>query len=420
MGWVLRPTVFLARCREQYGNVFTLDIAREKTWVLLSDPDAIREVFTGDTTLLHAGKGNALLLPILGSRSVVLLDDEAHLTTRKLILPAFHGARMQRYGDLMREIAEREIERWPVCEPMALLPRMRAVTLEVIMRAVFGMESDNDLRHMRRVISDLYAASKGWRALLGMVMFGSASIRWVRPLERALASVDTALFDHIRTRRRDPTLAGRDDVLSQLLQARYDDGSPMTDKELRDQLVTLLWAGHTTTATSLTWAVERLVRHPDKVERLRADMAQGNHAYTDAVVKETLRLRPIIPIVVRRLVEPMEIAGWRLPAGVSVVPCIYLVHHRPDLYPDPNRFEPERFLHSHPSANTWIPFGGGTHRCAGASFASFEMRVVLEALVAHKQLRPDTSPGESVSARLVIWSPRRGGQIVLEPYISAL
>jgi cytochrome P450 len=413
--WVLRPTAFLEHCRKRYGDVFTLEIAREKAWVLVSDPNAIREVFIGDTTILHAGKGNTLLLPILGSRSVVLLDDEAHLNTRKLILPPFHGVRMQRYGDMMREIVGREIKQWPAGEPFALLPRMRVITLEVIMRAVFGIESEIDLQHMRVLLSNLYTASKRWRALLGMVLLGNASIRLVRSLQRALASVDNALLDHISMRRRDPALAERDDVLSQLLQARYDDGAPMTDKELRDQLVTLLWAGHTTTATSLTWVIERLVRHPDKLEKLRTNVAQGDHVYADAIVKETLRLRPIIPIVVRRLVKPMEIAGWSLPAGVSVVPCIYLVHHRPDLYPDPDLFEPERFLHSRPGANTWIPFGGGTHRCIGASFASFQMRLVLETLVTQRQLRTETSQGESVSSRLVIWSPHLGGRIVLEP-----
>ena len=213
-------------------------------------------------------------------------------------------------------------------------------------------------------------------------------------------------------RREAPDLAEREDILSLLVEARHEDGSAMSDQELRDELMTLLVAGHETTATALAWALERLVRHPDKLDCLRAEVAAGEDEYLEAVVKETLRLRPILPLVARRLTEPMEIGGHLLPAGVTVTPCIYLIHRRPDVYPEPRRFRPERFLEQPAGTYTWIPFGGGVRRCLGASFAMFEMKAVLSQLVASRSLAPAQPASERVWRRSITLTPQHGGQVV--------
>jgi cytochrome P450 len=383
--------------------------------VFLSDPEAIKQVFTGDPRLLHAGEGNVVLLPVLGHHSVLLLDEHEHMAQRKLMLPSFHGERVLRYGDLMREVAEQQIERWPVGEPVALWPGMQAITLDIIIRAVFGVEEADRLERLRTALREMLAraVSPSRMALLGLI--GPRRIDRMRLLEGELRPVDTLLIEEIHTRREAPDLSERDDVLSMLVQARHEDGRPMSDTELRDELMTLLVAGHETTATSLAWAVERLARHPDKLERLREEVVAGDDAYLDAVVKETLRLRPVIPIVARRLTEPMEIAGHQLPAGVVVAPCIYLVHRRPDVYPEPARFRPERFLEQPAGTYTWIPFGGGVRRCLGATFALFEMKAVLSALVGARAVRPATVAPERVSRRGITLTPNRGGEVVLAP-----
>jgi cytochrome P450 len=414
LGWMLRPGPFLERCRDRYGDIFTMKIAQEKTWVILGDPEHVKQVFTGSPAKLHAGEANEILRPLLGNRSVLVLDDEPHLTTRKLMLPSFHGERMQRYGELMRDVAEREIAGWPLGDPFPLVPRMQAVTLEVIMRAVFGVQRGPQMDQLREPLRQLLDDATTPRTLLPIVLLGPDRMHWLPWLRQGLERVHTALNDVIAQRRLEPDLQERDDVLSLLLQARYDDGSEMTDEELRDQLITLLIAGHETTATGLAWAVERLLRHPDKLERLRDEVAAGGDEYVDAVAKETLRLRPVIPIVVRQLVEPMEIGGWMLPAGIRVAPCIHLIHRRPDIYPEPARFRPERFLESPPGTYTWIPFGGGIRRCLGASFALFEMRVVLSAIVSRARLRAPTTPSEHVRRRVITWAPSRGGEVVVD------
>jgi cytochrome P450 len=414
IGWIARPGPFLERCRERYGDVFTLRIAHEGTWVMLADPEAIKQVFTGDPRLLHAGEANAILRPFVGDNSVLLLDEDPHMAQRKLMLPPFHGERMQRYGELMADVARREIARWPEGEPLALWPRMQAVTLEVIIRAVFGVEEDARFERLRGLLASALDWTMSRPQQLALAVLGPDRVRGLRPFRRVLDPIDAELFEEIARRREDPALAKRDDILSLLLQARHEDGSPMTDVELRDELMTLLLAGHETTATSLAWAIERLVRHPEKLARLTDEVAVGEDTYLDAVIRETLRLRPVIPIVVRRLTAPMEIAGHHLPAGVTVAPCIHLVHRRPDIYPEPRRFLPERFLESPPGTYTWLPFGGGVRRCLGASFALFEMKVVLREIVAAARLAPARRDGgERIARRAITLTPSRGAEVVV-------
>jgi cytochrome P450 family 135 len=410
VGWALRTGPFLKRCRDRYGDTFTLRVAQELTWVMVSHPDTVREVFKGDPRLLHAGEANEVLLPLVGRNSVLQLDEAPHMRERKLMLPAFHGERMTRYRDLMRSAAERELERWPLGEPLQLRPRMQAVTLEVIIRAVFGFREHERVDLARRLLTDVLDLTTDWRSMLALATLGPRRVHDWRYFQRELDPVNELIFEEIRRRRGAHDLEVRDDVLSLLVQARHEDGRPMSDAELRDELMTLLAAGHETTATALAWALERLVRHPDKMARL----AEGDDDYLDAVIKETLRLRPVLPIVVRKLTEDMEIGGRRLPAGVSVAPCIYLVHRRPDVYPEPDRFIPERFLEQPAGTYTWIPFGGGVRRCLGASFAMFEMKTVLQAIVERLTLRPARPEPEQIRRRAITLVPERGAEVLVE------
>jgi cytochrome P450 family 135 len=399
-------------CARRYGDMFTLKIANEGTWVFVTDPDAVKQIFTGDPRLLHAGEANVVLLPVLGSHSLLLLDEDAHITQRKLMLPSFHGERMRGYEQTMAEVATREFERWPDGAPLSAWPTMQAITLEVIMRTVFGVTDADRLRRL----GDALQSSLSWTAdpkrMARLALLGPQRIAERGTLRKALQPTDDLIFEEIRARRDAPDLAERDDVLSLLLQARHEDGSEMSDQELRDELMTLLVAGHETRATALAWALEALARHPAVLSRLREEVDAGEDAYLDAVVKEILRLRPVIALVLRRLTEPMEIGGRLLPAGANVAPCIYLIHRRADVYPDPRAFRPERFLERPPGTYTWIPFGGGVRRCLGASFAQFEMKVVLRELVTRLDLRAARPKGERRVRRAIIFAPERGGEIV--------
>jgi cytochrome P450 family 135 len=399
-------------CTRRYGDIFTLRITHESTWVFLSAPDAVKQVFTGDPRLLHAGEANIVLLPVLGSQSLLLLDEQEHMAQRKLMLPSFHGRRMRSYEQVMTEVAVREIERWPLGAPLSAWPTMQAITLEVILRTVFGVQEGERLRRLGDALRQVLAWGTRPQRLAMLAALGPRRIAELGVFRRVLDPADELIYQEIRRRRAAPDLEERDDVLSLLLQARHEDGRPMSDKELRDELMTVLVAGHETSATSLAWALEALVRHPAALARLRDEVDSGEDAYLDAVLKETLRLRPVVALVLRRLTEPMEIGGRLLPAGVTVAPSIYLLHRRPDVYPDPRAFRPERFLERPPGTYTWIPFGGGVRRCLGASFAQFEMKVVLRELVTRLDLRAARPKGERRVRRAIIFAPERGGEIV--------
>jgi len=418
LGWGLRPMPFMERCHARYGDIFTVKIAHEGTWVMVAHPDMVKQVLTGDPAVFHAGEGNVILRPLVGSNSVLQLDDAPHMAQRKLLLPPFHGERMQRYGDLLAEIAEAEIDGWPAGTPFSLWPRMQAITLEVILRAVFGLDEGERLEALRARLRQLLEASTSTSTMALLTFLGPERVTRLPMFRRELDPVDELIYAQIRERRADPGLAEREDILSLLLQARHEDGRPMSDEELRDELVTLLVAGHETTATSLAWSIERLVRHPGKLERLRGEVAAGQEEYLDAVCKETLRLRPVLPVVARVLKQEVEIGGYRLRPGVTVTPCIHLIHRRPDIYPEPREFRPERFLANPAGTYTWIPFGGGVRRCLGATFALFEMRQVLSSVVSRVELRPATRAGERVTRRAITLSPERGTQVVSRPRVA--
>jgi len=291
---------------------------------------------------------------------------------------------------------------------------MQAITLEVIIRTVFGVTDEARLRRL----ADALRSSLSWtmepRRMAMLALLGPRRLAEHARFQRAIEPTNELIIEEIRSRRDAPDLDQRDDVLSLLLQARHDDGSAMTDQELRDELMTLLVAGHETSATALAWALEALARHPAALRRLREELDAGADSYLDAVVQEILRLRPVIALVLRRLTEPMEIGGRLLPAGVNLAPCIYLLHRRPDIYPDPRAFRPERFLERPPGTYTWIPFGGGVRRCLGASFAQFEIKVVLRELVARMDIRAARAEPERRVRRAIVFAPSRGGEILVE------
>jgi cytochrome P450 len=411
--WSRRAQWLLEQSRARFGPMFTLRIAHEGTWVVVSDPEVVKEVFTGDPRVFHAGEGNQILRPILGENSVLVLDEKPHIGQRKLLLPPFHGERMQGYGEKMSEIAAREIESWPTGIPYRLRPRMQAITLEIILETVFGVHGGERMEALRGALRDFLDLTTDPRLLAPVILIGPERIRSVPAFRRRVDRVDELIRREISERRVAEDLAERDDILSMMVAARHEDDSPMSDAEIRDELLTLLVAGHETTATALSWAMERLVRHPEKLERLRSEALAGEDAYLTATIQETLRLRPVIVVVIRKLTEAVELGGHRLPAGASVVPSIHLVHRDPAIYPEPERFLPERFLDSPPGTYTWIPFGGGVRRCLGAAFAQFEMAVVLRELVRRREVAPVDPAPERVFRRAITETPRHDAEVIL-------
>jgi len=414
--WVSRPVAVMEGCTRRYGETFTISLPSEGNVVFITDPEAVKEVFTGDPAVFHAGAANGVLEPLVGRHSVLLLDEATHLRQRKLLLPPFHGRRMQRYVEVFRAVTERHMDEWPRGEPFALRPRMQAITLEVIMRAVFGVEDQarrTELGARMARMLDLSASRFPLLIFPTLRRYDGLGAP-LRAFNRALAAVDAIVFDEIARRRADPGVEERDDILSMLVQARDEDGEPMSAQELRDELMTLLVAGHETTATALSWAWERLLRRPEALERLSAEAAAGEDDYLDAVIKETLRLRPVLQLVLRKLTRPTTVAGMDLPAGTNVAPCIYLVHRRPDVYPEPARFRPERFLERPAETYSWIPFGGGIRRCIGASFAISEMQVVLRTMVEQAVLRAPDAAHERPRRRTVTMAPAEDARVVLD------
>jgi cytochrome P450 len=411
--WARQAQWFLGQSRRRFGPMFTLEIAYEGKWIVVSDPELVKQVFTGDPKVFHAGEGNDILRPLLGKHSLLTLDEAPHMSQRKLLLPPLHGKRMEGYEATMREIAAREIESWPTGVPYKLRPRMQAMTLEIIIETVFGVRGGERLDPLRQALRSFLDMLTDPRFLVPMLAIGPDRIRAFPPFRRRVDRVAELIGAEVDERRVAEDLEERDDILSLLVAARHEDGSPMSDAEIHDELLTLLVAGHETTATALSWAVERLIRHPDKLGRLRDEVAAGEDAYLTATIQETLRLRPVIVAVLRRLTEEIELGGYRLPAGVTVVPSIHLIHRDPTIYPEPDRFRPERFLETPPGTYTWIPFGGGVRRCIGASFAQQEMAIVLRELVARRTIRPTDPTAERPFRRAITETPRHNTEVVL-------
>jgi cytochrome P450 family 135 len=403
------PLRFFPRLRERHGDIFTVSFPDFRKVVYLAEPALVRELFTGDPGQLHAGEANATVLaPAVGMTSVLTLDDDEHMRQRKLLLPPFHGKAVERYRDIIREAARRDLATWPVGERFGIRPHTQSITLEVILRAVYGLDDPARFARARRVIGEF--ARRSDALLLPAFMRRGRRGPWGRFI-RSRNALDALVHEEIALRRAEANGDGREDVLSLLMRAQHDDGSPLSDRELRDELVTVVGAGHETTATALAWAVERLVRHPAAMARLRDD---EDGSYTDAVIRETLRSRPVIVDVARKLTAPLSIGGYDLPAGTLLLASITGLHAREDLYPDPDAFRPERFLGEPPGTYTWIPFGGGVRRCLGAAFAQEEMRIVLREIATRADLRPSRSDAERPRMRNVTVVPQHEASVVLQ------
>jgi cytochrome P450 family 135 len=407
--WAVRPIAFLEACRRRYGDAFSVRfLGFRSPMVMVSDPEAVKALYTSRENGLPPGRTVALG-PVMGPRSILLLEGREHLSRRKLMLPPFHGERMRAYESVIAAVTNAEIDSWPLEAPFPIHSRMQAITLEVIMRAVFGVTEGARLDRLRRSLVEM----------LGRIASPSLQLRVpiarrlgrrdpIEEVRRRAEAVDDLLYAEITERRADPGLAERADILSLLVGARFEDGAAMDNSELRDQLITLLLAGHETTATALAWTFDLLLRNPATLRRLRAELEAGDEDYLRAVTAEALRLRPVVPLAGRRLRSELRLDGHTLPAGTDVTPAIWLTHTRADVYPEPYAFRPERFLENPPETYSWIPFGGGVRRCLGAAFAELEMRVVLREVLGRCELRPVRSGPERVARRNVTFSPRGG------------
>jgi cytochrome P450 len=408
--FVRAPLETLRSWHTRYGDIFTVRFPAFGTGVYVADPAAIRELLTGDQSDLLAGEANSFMKPLLGPHSVLVLDGQEHLRQRKLLLPPFQGSRIADFRAVIRDVAEREVASWHRGARLTLRDRMRALTFEVICRAVFGVTDASRVARLRAALVAVIDSSPAYlltplaRADLGPLSPGRRFVRRMR-------AADALLFEEIAARRHAPDLDERTDVLSLLLQATDDDGRQMSDRELRDELFTMLGAGHETTATALAFAFDLLLRNAPVLFRLRSELDGDDDAYLDAVVKETLRLRPVIDAAERTLTAPRTVAGWGLPAGVKVYPGIALVQMREDLYPHARDFRPERFLDRRTESYTWLPFGGGIRRCLGAALAQAEIAEVLRVAIPAVDLRPVREAADRVVLRGVTLAPKHGVQV---------
>jgi cytochrome P450 len=406
--WIARPLHLLETCQARHGDVFTLRAPGVERFVIVAEPALIRTILAADPDVLRAGVGNATVLePMLGKHSLLTLDGAEHLRQRRLLLPSFTGERMRGYAQAMRAITDAAIDAWPVGEPFAIQPWMQSITLDVILETVFGLSRTDRHAELRaRLVELLAIAANPWLLFSAVIGFDPFAYPWLR-IARLKRAIDDALYAIIAERRRAP--AGGTDVLSMMLAATDDAGRGMSDVELRDELVTLLLAGHETTATALAWAIDQLLAHPAEL----AKVADGGDAYLDCVIRETLRVRPIVPLIGRHVAKPYTLGRWELPVGTQLAPSIYLAARRPDVYPEPARFRPARWVDAKPDPTTWLPFGGGIRRCIGMAFAQLEMRVVLDAIVSRVQLSLAGGPARVVRRGITL-APAHGRRVVVQ------
>ena len=409
VGWTVRPAAFLGRAHARFGDPVTIrTFWTDEPMVLFSGPDAVREIFRLDPAIAPAGQSWEFLRPFAGDHSILVLDGEEHVRERRLIQTPFHGERMRSFQPLVAELAREELAGWR--GRVVTLERMKRLTLETILRVTFGVRGEEEATKLREAVHGTLDTVRSMPRMLAMSLVQRDLGPW-SPWGRfrlAVERFDELLLDVVARRRADP---GDDSMLAVLLEQRDEDGNPPSDRHLRDQLVALLAAGHDTSSASLSWAFERLARHPAVQERLR----EGDPDYLDAVVKEVLRARPALTIAPRLLLEPTRVTGHELPAGVHVAACLWLAMRREDLWPDAAAFRPERWLEGGPpDPMSWIPFGGGVRRCAGAPFAEMEMREVLRA-AAGLTIRPVRSAPESARRSALVVTPNHGGEILAEP-----
>ncbi|MEX2538612.1 MAG: cytochrome P450 [Actinomycetota bacterium] len=410
----LRPNPFMTRCTRKYGDTFTVRLPGNGSIVVLSSPQAIRELFSLDADDFTVQAAAVFLEPFLGSRSLLLLDGDRHRQERKMLASSFHGNGVAAHAALVEEATRRSLSTWPTSRPFALRPHMQAITLEVILRAVFGIQFDAKYERIRSSFERFLEVGSSYLILLPPFRREFPGSSWGR-FVRLRAEVHRTVHDEIAGRRKATDLEGRTDLLSLLLGLHDEDGNGLDDDSLFDELMTMLLAGQDTTATALSWAFDLLTHHPAILERLVADLDEGNEKYLNAVVKEVLRFRPVIPDVSRTLTRPMHIGGRDLPAGTTLTASIGLMHRRPDVFADPLTFRPERFLETSADYNTWIPFGGGIRRCLGAAFATMEIRVALKTILSSVSLRPARRRLERPRRRAVTFIPKTGTKVIAQP-----
>lgn len=416
--WMFRPIEFMERCRNRYGRIFTLRLGPKHNVTMVADPRLAKEVMAGDPAVFRAGDTNGLFRPVVGSNSILLLDGNAHMRQRKILLPGFGASHGAQFVDQVREITQKRISSWEPGQRLRLQDEMEAISFASIMRVVFGDHSEDSHIELRRLIPDMmdrcdspFTLMPWFRRELGG---GSPFAR----LMKVIDEVDAILYETIAERRADPMTQLRDDTLSLLLRAQHEDGSPLTDQEIRDEVLTMIMAGYETTTSGGAWALERLLRSPEKLERLTAEIeADDGDGYLDAVVKETLRVRPVVPVVARHLAEAIELDGYPIPAGSTVMVSIYLVHNDEETYPEPEKFIPERFLNGTPEGASWIPFGGGVRRCIGARFAELEMKVVLTQVLSTARLRALGRSQESLKRKRFTLAPEGGAAAIVEELV---
>jgi cytochrome P450 len=416
-----RQIEFVFKAQRDLGEVWSMRAYRDDD-VVTSHPDHVRSLFTARPEDAPSLTGESPLRPIVGPNSVLTAIGPRHLRQRKLLLPPFHGEAIERYAQMISDAAEREIDRWPIGEPLALAPRMQAITLDVIMAGIFGIEGKPQRgtpeHGLRTAVRRLVTFSTRKIAQLGELL-NIGSDEPVGPTKLALSILDRPTYQVIAERRAAADLGDRRDILSLLLQATTEDGETLTDQELRDELLTLVLAGHETTANSLAWAWERLVRFPEAHDRLREAVRSGDGAdEVERVIQEAMRSRPVIPMIGRRVALPWRLGEYAVPADTPVLMSILLIHHREDLYPDPFAFRPERWEDRKPGTYDWIPFGGGIRRCLGAALAMAEQRVVLEAMARRLDLVADDPEPERAVHRNVTMIPSRGARAIVRSRVS--
>jgi cytochrome P450 family 135 len=408
---------FIPWLRRRYGDTFSIRVLPEGRWlVVFHRPEHVKEIFAGDPEVFHAGKGNAILGPVMGEHSLLLVDSREHKRARRLLMPAFSTHALRGYESMVEGIAKTEVGSWQTGVPFRSLERMNALTLEVILQVVFGVTDEGRLAELRPLVNNTVNVSPavflGW-GFPRLQRFGP----WRRAMENQ-AELDRVIYAEIAERRESPDLASREDVLSTLLRVRDErTGEGLSDDELRDQLVTLLLAGHETTATALSWALYELGKDPEQEQRAREAATRGDHDHLEAVLKEAMRVHPVIPMVVRHLTAPATVGGIEVPAGANVAASIILAHEDERNHGDAAAFRPERFLQGEVAPNTWIPFGGGVRRCIGAGFSLMEGVVVLREVLSRYDVVVPPGSRDVPKVRNITSVPKHGARIVVTPRV---
>jgi cytochrome P450 family 135 len=417
--WMFRPIEFMDRCRQRYGPIFTLRLGPKHNVTMVADPRLAKDVMAGDPAVFRAGDTNGIFRPVVGSNSILLLDGDAHMRQRKILLPGFGASHGAQFVDQVREIARDRLSDWKEGQRLRLQDEMEAISFASIMRVVFGDHSEDSHGELRRLIPEMMDRCDSPFTLMPWFRRDLAGGSPYARLMKVIDEIDAILYETIADRRADPMTQLRDDTLSLLLRAEHEDGMPLSDEEIRDEVLTMVMAGYETTTSGGAWALERLLRSPDKLVRLTEEIETGeDDAYLDAVVKETLRVRPVVPVVARHLAETIELDGYLIPAGSTVMVSIHLVHNDPETYPEPQEFRPERFLEGTPEGAAWIPFGGGVRRCIGARFAELEMKVVLTQVLATARLRAIGRSDEGSKRKRFTLAPEGGAGAIVEELVS--